>query len=125
MFCVLTCREASERCSAAAQRREDALQTMHSADSDCCAAAAVSSSDHSSHLHQHQQLHRYTAVTTLPSASLLMSELLMQQQQQQPVTIKGRTDSDDADTDALTLTRCASPGLLTDITSLLASYQHF
>jgi len=55
-----------------------------------------------------------------------MSDLLMhqQQQQQQPVIDIGRIDAA-TDTDALTLTRCASPGLLTDITSLLATYQNF
>jgi len=72
------------------------------------------------------QLEHCTAMT-LPSASLLMSELLIhqrdaEQQQQQPqqphpMTIIGRA--------ADTVTRCASPGLLTDITSLLSSYQNF
>jgi len=50
-------------------------------------------------------------------------EQQQQQQQQQQMSVIGRPDI--ADTDVLTLTRCASPGLLTDITSLLASYHNF
>jgi len=79
------------------------------ADSESC--GATSSDDQSpapAALQQH----------TLPSASLLMSQLLTQQ-----LSVVARTD-DVVDSDALTLARCPSPGLLTDITSLLASYQN-
>ena len=101
----------------------DSVQSAVSADS---SISARSSSGQASPLQLRPQLERCAALT-LPSASLLMSELLthqqeqQQQQQQEAMAITGRT----ADTDTQTLARCASPELLTDITSLLASYQNF
>jgi len=116
------CREVKQQWLAGL-RDKTPLESVQSAATADSAGSVMSSSGQRSPLQQE----RCTAVT-LPSASLLISELLMhqreEQQQQQPIRVIGRTNGA-ADTDALTLHACcASPGLLTDITSLLASYQN-
>lgn len=125
LYVCVKCREVKQQWPAGTVT-ETHLKSVQSAANADSSGSAMSSSREGSP----SPLERSTAVT-LPSASLLMSELLTHQReeqrhdhQQHPVTVTGRSNGA-ADTGALASTRCASPGLLTDITSLLASYQNF